>query len=381
MLEIVLNRSVFIGKGTLEQLPQILAKYDKKKIMLVVYDRSAPFVQNAENLLKDASIESIIYDKVKKEPDIKVIDEGVQLLLESDCDAVVAIGGGSVIDTAKAMALIATNGGSAEDYQMYNRPVTKEPLFFVAVPTTAGTGAEATKVSVVFNNNTGWKKSIYHNSMIAQAVILDPDATTSLPQKLIASTGIDALTHAIESYFSLYANEVSRMFSLKALNLIADNLYSAYSDPQNIQAHENMLLGSYLAGCAIAVGTGLAHIIGQPVGALYGISHGEACSIFLPGSMRANAEYAKPRLLEIAQALGVDTSGRSSEAVIEEGIRRVEDIINSVNGPRKLTEFVSLEKISIERIITGVQESMGHIKNNPRPVEPQVIRQMVEEVL
>ncbi len=381
MLEIIFNRTLHIGEGTLEKLPQLLKSKDKNNVLLVVFDGSSPFVVRTVELLKNNSINAIIYDKVKKEPDIQVIDEGVKILSEHNCDAVVAIGGGSVIDTAKAIALITTNGGSAEDYQMYNRPVTKEPVYFVAVPTTAGTGAEATKVSVIYNNNTGWKKAMYHNSMIAKAVILDPEAVVSLPPKLIASTGIDAITHAIESYFSLFANEITRMYSLKALSLLTDNIYRAYVNPKDVKAQENMLLGSYLAGYAIAAGTGLAHIIGQPVGALYGISHGEICSVFLPGSMRANAPYAHNYLIDIAKALGVDQAGKNEDEIIEAGIKRVEEIISSVNGPQKLTDYVPLETINIDRIIAGVQESMGHIKNNPRPIEPSVIRKMVEEVL
>ncbi|WRS27864.1 iron-containing alcohol dehydrogenase [Oscillospiraceae bacterium MB08-C2-2] len=381
MLEMVFNRSLFIGEGALEKFPQVLASHQKKKVFLVVFDQSAAFVKKAIQLLEADSIGTVLYDQVKSEPDIEVIDQGVELILQHRCDAVVAIGGGSVMDAAKSIALIATNGGSAEDYQMHGRAVTTDPLFLAAVPTTAGTGAEATKVSVILNNKTGWKKSMYHNSMIAGAVFLDPAATMGLPPRFIASTGIDALTHAIESCFSLFANEVSRMYSLKALRLIVDNLHKAYSDSTDTKAHENMLLGSYLAGCAISAGTGLAHIIGQPVGALYHISHGEICSILLPGSMRANTPFAKPYLLDIAKTLGTDEVGKSEDEAIEAAIVYIEKLIASVNGPHKLTDYVSLDKIDIEAIVSGVQESMGHVKNNPRPVEPLVIRQMIKEVL
>ena len=145
--------------------------------------------------------------------------------------------------------MLAANGGNIEQYQMDGKPVTKLPPLFIAVPTTAGTGAEATKVSVVKNNYNGLKKSVYHNSMIAEVAILDPLLTVGLPAKITASTGMDALSHAIESYVSLNANPVSEMYSLKAIELISQNLITAYNDPTNLKARENMLLGSYIAGC------------------------------------------------------------------------------------------------------------------------------------
>lgn len=380
MIEIISNRTLFYGESSLNKLPNLLSKRGKNHVFAVVFNQSADFVQKALDLLKKNGINCIIYDKITGEPDLFVIDQGVQLLRENQCDVVLAIGGGSVIDTAKSISLIATNGGTAEDYQMRDRQVNCEPLYLIAMPTTAGTGAEATKVSVIYNHNTGWKKSMYHNSMIAQAVILDPAAVMSLPAALKASTGIDALTHAIESYFSLSANQVSRMYSLKALALISANLYRAYSDRDDTDAHTGMLLGSYFSGCAIASGTGLAHIIGQPVGALYKIPHGDVCSILLPGSMRANAPYAAKQLYEISMTLGVPADNNQKKA-IQQGIDIITELIRSVDGPQKLTDYTAPEQISIDEIIHGVQVSMGHIRNNPRPVEPEIIRTMIEEVL
>ena len=156
--------------------------------------------------MTEAGIEHVCYDKVAGEPDLHMINGGRDIFLDQHCDCTLALGGGSVIDTAKAIGMLAVNGGNVEDYQMNGKQVTAVPPLFIAVPTTSGTGAEATKTSVVLNNYNGLKKSLYHTTMIADIVILDPSLTTGLPAKITAATGMDALSHAIESYVSLNAS-------------------------------------------------------------------------------------------------------------------------------------------------------------------------------
>lgn len=381
MLEFVTNRKVLIGENTVVQIPAQLKWYGKRKPLLVVYNSNADIVKRLEAKLEEEGFAYCVYDKVVREPDLDVIDNGAAYCLEEECDCVIAVGGGSVIDTSKMIAMLATNGGCTEQYQIEGRVVEKVPLLFVAVPTTAGTGAEATRVSVVFNQNKGYKKACYDNSMIAEIAVLDPATTVGLPAKVTASTGMDAITHAIEAYTSLNANVVSRMYSIKALELLTKNIVTAYNEPDNMEARTNMLLGSYFAGIAIAVGTCLAHIVGQPFGAIYGIPHGDACSIFLIPSMRANKDYCMDKYVELAKSVGIDTKNKTDDETFEEFVSFIENIAQQINAPKRISQYTDPAKIDVDYAVENVATSMAHIKHNPRPVSRELFRQLILEVM
>ncbi len=378
MLDFVTNRRVLCGEGTLQKLPEVLNWYGKSKVFMVVYSSEAECVKTAEECLKAAGMECVLYDKVVREPDLDVIDNGAALCAESGCDSVVAIGGGSVIDTAKALAMIVTNGGSVEDYQLNGRKVTTQPLLFVAVPTTAGTGAEATRVSVVYNARKGYKKACYDDSMIAQVAILDPATTVGLPAKVTVATGMDAITHAVESYVSNNATTISKMYSLKATEILTENIVKVVKDPGNLEYRANMLLGSYLAGCAISAGTTLAHIVGQPLGAVYHIPHGDSCTIFLIPTMKLNLPWCAKGYCDVAAAMGLERGNMTDEEFAMAGIEKLDEIRREIGAPVSLTEYVAREDFDMEAMLDNIQESMGHIKTNPRPVSRELFRETIE---
>lgn len=380
MIEFVTNRRVLLGENTIKEVPGLMSWYGRKKAMLCVFNAQAPCVKTIEEALKQVGMGYMVYDKVIVEPDLEVIDEGVKLCRENDCDCVIAVGGGSVIDTAKTISMIATNGGETEEYQLAGREVKKVPLLFIAVATTAGTGAEATKVSVVYNKKKGFKKALYHNSMIAEIAILDPLTTVGLPQKVTVSTGMDAITHAIESYVSNNANDISRMYSLKAVSILADTICEVVKDPTNPALREKMLLGSYLAGCAISAGTTLAHIVGQPVGAIFKIPHGDSCTIFLVPSMRLNLDYCTAGYADVARAMGIDCTGMNDRQAAEAGIDRLEEICREINAPTSLAQYVDKKDFDMESVLDNIQTSMGHIKTNPRPASRELFRELLEKV-
>lgn len=378
MLDFVTNRRILVGEGSLRELPDVLNWYRKAKVFLSVFDQNAACVKKVTDLLHGAGLEYVIYDKIVTEPDLDVVDQGAALCKESGCDAVVAIGGGSVIDTSKTISMLVTNGGRAEDYQLNGKEVTRIPLLFIAVPTTAGTGAEATKVSVIYNAKKGFKKALYHNSMIAEVAILDPETTVGLPGRVTAATGMDAITHAVESYVSNNANVISRMYSLKALKLLADNIRTAYREPENLEARTNMLLGSYFAGCAISAGTTLAHIVGQPLGAVYHIPHGDSCTIFLIPSMKLNLKYCTQGYCDVAKVLGIDPSNKTEEELALAGIEVLDQIRRDIHAPVSLNSYVSRDQFDMEMMLDNIQTSMGHIKTNPRPVSRELFRELIE---
>lgn len=381
MLEFVANRQVLTGAGVLSELPAVLKRLNAKKVFLTVFMPEADCVKQVCKALSEEDIPYVMYDKVIREPDLEVIDTGAEICKAEGCDCVVAIGGGSVIDTSKAVAIMATNEGCVEDYQLNRRSFQNKPLTFVAIPTTAGTGAEATKVSVIYNPELQWKKSIYSNDMIAQVVFLDPTTTVGLPPRGTASTGMDAITHAIESYISLNANPFSKMYSLHALKLLYENIETACKEPGNLEARQNMLLGSYFAGCAISAGTCLAHQAGQPVGAMYHIAHGDACSILLMPSLKLNMDYCMDGYKDIAPILGIKIEGKSDMEIVQEMEDLLYALCERIGAPTKLTQFVKAEDIDMEALLDNIQTSMGHLKNNPRPVSRELFEALIRAAL
>ncbi len=306
--EMVHNRRVIFGEGKLAEIPEILKWYGKKKVFLGTTGKRR-YAKEICEMLEEAGIDCFIYDKIITEPDLNMINQGRDLFLENGCDCSIAVGGGSVIDVTKAVGMLAMNGGMIEEYQMEGRQPTNLPPLFIAVPTTSGTGAEATKTSVVLNNYNGLKKSLYHTTMIADVTILDPKLTVGMPKSITSATGMDALSHAIESYVSLNATPLTEIYSLKAIELIREALPVAIEEPDNMEARGKMMLASYLGGVAITAGIGIAHIMAQPLGGMYHIPHGDACSIFLPASMELNLDYATGKYADIAKAMGVYDGG------------------------------------------------------------------------
>lgn len=374
MFEIVNNRRIIFGENKINEIPGILKWYGCRKVFFAVYSREAESCRAIAALLAENGIDCVLYDKVCGEPDLHMINGGRDLYVSEGCDCTLALGGGSVIDTAKAIGMLSVNGGNVEDYQMSGRAVTKTPPLFIAVPTTSGTGAEATKVSVVYNNDNGLKKSLYHTTMIADIVILDPTLTAGLPAAITAATGMDALSHAIESYVSLDASPLSEMYGLKAMELISENLAEACAHPDNLSARGAMMLGSYLGGCAITAGIGIAHIMAQPLGAMYKIPHGDACSIFLPAAMELNLEYAPKKYAKIAQALGVYDGNLDDISNGRKAIERVKTIRAEIGAPVSLSPYIK-EEPDMDFIIETVKKTTGHIKCNPRPLDEELMKE------
>lgn len=383
--EIVHNRRVIFGGGKLAELPGILSWYQKKKVFLATSksarSNGVPAREQICRMLDEAGIGYFLYNEISGEPDLHVINKGRDLFLENGCDCGVAVGGGSVIDATKAIGMLAVNGGMVEEYQMEGRQATTVPPLFVAVPTTSGTGAEATKTSVVVNNYNGLKKSLYHNTMIAEITILDPGLTLDLPAKITSATGMDALSHAIESYVSLNATPITRMYGLKAIELIKDALPAVIDHPGDAEARGQMMLASYLGGVAITAGIGIDHIMAQPLGGQYHIPHGDACSIFLPAAMELNLDYATEAYADIARAFGVYDGAKSVRENAQAAIDAVKALQDRVGSPKALRPYIPGELPSREELVDVVKRTTGHITCNPRPLTEDLMWTIFNMVL
>lgn len=370
-MEILNNKQIFCEEGALRKLADILLTNKLSKPFIVVFDDLNPICTGVKQVLESQKMQPFLYT-VKTEPDLHIINSGRDKYLKQGCDCLIALGGGSVTDTAKAIGLLVTNGGLAEQYQMDGKEVTELCPTLICIPTTAGTGAEATKVSVVKNNYNNLKKSMYHNNMIADIVILDPTLTTALSPRLTASTGMDALSHAIESYVSLNANHFSEMYSLKAIELITQSLEICYREPYNLKARKEMLLASYFGGCSLTAGIGIAHIIAQPIGAMLDIPHGDTCSIFLPIAMELNLTSATGKYCNIARALGVFSANKSEMENAKTGVLKVIEIRSQINAPTKLTPYLP-ETLDMDELLDIIEKTTGHITCNPRKVTKELL--------
>lgn len=377
--EMIFNRQLWFGENKIEKLVEIVHEFRVKRIFLVTFSSENEAFLRLASILNQANIQYNIFT-VRHEPTTETIDNARDLFLQYGCDCTVAFGGGSVIDTAKAVGMLAFNGGNAEDYQMFGRQVTTTPPLFIAIPTTSGTGAEATKTSVVTNTNNGLKKSLYHTSMIADVVILDPTLITKLSKKRTSSTGMDALSHAIESYVSLNANPITEIYGLHSMQLVINNLEQSWNKPEDLIARGNMLLGSYYGGIAISAGIGIAHIMAQPIGAEFNIPHGDACSIFLPHAMRLNLPYATKKYVDISKSLNVYDETLSDEENGNKAIQRVEKLQNDIEAPKSLRPYLP-EKINMEKLIDVVMRTTGHITCNPKPLTEKLIRNMFDRAM
>jgi alcohol dehydrogenase len=299
-------KKIVFGRGSFAALPEHLTEL---KILrpLIVLDRNLAetgFREKVDGILAKTGAGYVIYDKTEPEPPLELADEGTKLALKKKCDGVIGIGGGSAMDLAKAIAVLAANKGKAEEYLGLNR-VPGPGLPKIMIPTTAGTGSEVTFTAVFIRKKLKKKEGMNSPYLYPELALLDPELTLSLPPHPTAATGIDALCHAIESYTSVNASPMSEMMSLEAIRLISDSLRTAVHDGTNIEAREAMLLGSLYAGLGLAnAGVTAVHSLSYPLGGKYGVSHGLANTIMLPRVMAFNLPGALEKFVDIAEVMG-----------------------------------------------------------------------------
>ena len=308
-----LSYVVFAGAGSASQLCAHIARSDARRV-LVVTDRplrELGVVDTAVQGLADAGVEVSWYDGVQPDPTFAQVAEGIATLRASGADTVLAVGGGSSIDAAK---VIAAGGGSDEDPRNWIGlgKVKHEVLPLYAIPTTAGTGSEATMGAVISDSDTHEKGVISGAGLLPAAAALDSDLMLGLPPAITAATGIDALTHAVEAYISIWDRGTRTECSRRAVKLVFDNLRTAYGDGQNRDARDGMCMAAYYAGMAInQVNVGNVHAIAHQLGGRYGIPHGYANALVLPHVLEYCHEESATRLAELAQVIGVTVKGQT----------------------------------------------------------------------
>lgn len=313
---------VIRGAGSIYQIPKMLKKDKKKKVLIVTtpgFIRRGSLEKLFQTFEKN-KVEYAVFSKVQPDPDTDCIEEAVTVYKDEKCEAIVAVGGGSVIDCSKALgARVARPKKSLMQMQGLLKVMKRIPDIY-AVPTTAGTGSEATAGAVITDGKSHYKFTVLDLCLVPRYAVLDPEITVALPPAITAVTGMDALTHAVEAYTNCFCSPAAKRAAIEAVKLVYENLFQAYEDGNDVKARENMLLASYYAGVAINNNfIGYVHAIAHGIGGLYGVTHGKANAVVMPYVLEHFGKKAEKKLAELAQAAGIqdEDAGQKSKAFIE----------------------------------------------------------------
>ncbi|WCK54089.1 iron-containing alcohol dehydrogenase [Aneurinibacillus sp. Ricciae_BoGa-3] len=375
--EFRMPQAVFYGRDSLTQLGEQAALLGKKA--LLVSDRVMEQIGNVKRCAEYLQVKGISYVSyldVNSEPTDIHVSEALNLCLQHQCDVIIAIGGGSCIDAAKAVSVLATNGGYIGDYMGSKKAIVKQPVPLIAIPTTAGTGSEVTSVTVISNTKDDIKMMIRHPKFIPAVAIVDPMLTLSIPPHVTAATGIDALCHAIEAYISRRAQPVTDILALSAIELIMNNLRTAYADGNDIDARENMALASMQAGAAFPNSSvTLVHGMSRPIGALFHVPHGVSNAMLLPAVLEFTRESAIERLAVIGRIIRPELSELSNEELSDVTIAEIKQLCQDLNIPNMKTWGIDKGKLDelVSKMATDAIDS-GSPANNPKvPSHEEII--------
>lgn len=337
----VLNGISYHGHGAINEIPGLITSRGYQKAFVASDPDLVKFgvTSKVTDLLEKNGIAFYLYSDIKPNPTIENVQHGVKAFQESGADCMITIGGGSSMDTGKAIGIIINNPEYADVRSLESvAPTKKRTVFTIAVPTTGGTGAESTINYVITDVEKKRKFVCVDPNDIPDIAVVDPDMMSSMPKGLTASTGMDALTHAIEGYTTAAAWELSDCLDLEAIKLIAKNLRKAVeNDPDG---REGMALAQYVTAMAYSnVGLGIAHSMAHTLGAVYDTPHGVACAMMLPIVMDFNKEYTGEKYKAIAEAFGVDTTGMDQATYRQAAIDAVQQLSIDVGIPTKLEKL------------------------------------------
>ncbi len=357
----------YFGRGALANLVPELNNFGAKKVFLISDSgvASAGLIDLVVDQMKTAGIDVVTFLDVEREPDIDNLEKCLASFKEQTCDLIVGLGGGSPLDVAKGISILATNGGSILDYVGLNM-IPKKGIPKFLIPTTAGTGAEVTKNAIFTDKKAQLKKGVVSRHLLPEVAIVDSDLTLTLPPDVTAATGMDALTHAIESYTSPKADSQTDMYALKAIELIGANLRRAVSFGADAKAREGMALGSVFAGISLAnAGVGAVHACAYPLGGRFGMGHGVTNALLLPYIMEYNLVGDLQKFANIARALGEVTDLLSLREQAELSRKAVFELSRDIGIPQKLSAF-GVQKEDIAGLAEAAMQVTRLMDNNPK---------------
>jgi alcohol dehydrogenase class IV len=381
--EILTPPIIKFGSGLLAEVPALLTRLNCRR-PLIVTDRFL-MTQGAPGRLRDhieaAGLECDVFADTVPDPTTDVVDAGLRAYRDGHHDSLVSIGGGSPIDTAKAIGMLAANGGHARDYKVPN-PIPKAGPPHIAIPTTAGTGSEATKVTVIIDSERDEKMLIMGAPLMPSAAVVDYELTLSMPKRLTADTGTDALTHAIESYVSRKANRFTDTLALSAMKTIWAELPTAYTQPDNRPAREAMMLAATIAGIAFTnASVALVHGMSRPIGVFFHVPHGLSNAMLLPAITRFSIAAAPDRYAECARAMGLADAADSTEDACAQLVEALFRRNRELEVPSPSAYGIPKEKY-FEAIPTMASQALasGSPQNNPRIPSSEEIQELYKQV-
>lgn len=379
----ILNEVSYFGPGARKELPEVLNRLGCKKVFVATDKGLLKFgvAKMVTDVMDEAGIPYEIFSEVKPNPTVTNVKDGLKAFKESKANVIVAIGGGSAMDTAKGIGIVANNPEFGDIVSLEGCAPTKhKSVPIVALPTTAGTAAETTINYVIIDEDKQKKMVCVDPNDIPAVAIIDAELMYSLPKGLTAATGMDALTHAIEGYITKGAWEMSDMFELEAIRMISKYLPVAVEEPTNADARNGMAVAQYIAGMAFSnVGLGLVHGMAHPMGSLFDVPHGVANALLLPTIMEFNMPACLNKYPEIAKAMGVDVSGMTKEQASQAACDAVKDLAIKVGIPQHLSEL----GITAEDIPALAQQALEDVctPGNPRDVTLDDIKALYAKVL
>lgn len=379
----VLNEVSYFGPGAREVLPKEISRLGLHKAF-VATDKDLIRFGVADKVLKvlaDAGIPYEVFCDIKPNPTVANVKAGVAAYAASGADFILAIGGGSSMDTAKAIGIITNNPEFSDVVSLEGVADTKKKSVpIIALPTTAGTAAEVTINYVITDEEKQKKMVCVDPNDIPAIAIVDAELMYTLPKSLTAATGLDALTHAIEGLITKGAWEMSDMFEIKAIEMIARHLETAVNEPQNEEARNGMAVAQYIAGMAFSnVGLGVVHGMAHPLGAIFDIPHGVANALLLPTIMEFNAPAALDKYVDIAKAMNVYLPGMTREEAADAAVKAVRELSVRVGIPQHLSEL-GIREEDLERLAEAAAADVC-TPGNPREVNKDIILELYHKVL
>ena len=371
---------IIYGLGALSQIGQCARRLGGERILLVTDSGliAAGWVDESIKYLQEEDLQYVICDNVVTNPRDFQVEEGVELYRRKKCDVIVAVGGGSPIDTAKGIGILASNHGRIHEYEGANL-VTQPIPPLVCVPSTAGTGADVSQFAVIANKRTKVKMTILSRAITPDLTLVDPRLLKTKPPELMAATGMDTLTHAIEAYVSSLSWPMTNPHAIHAIELVNEHLVNA-TQTKDMDALEGMSIACLEAGMAFSNAIlGAVHALAHPLGGLYDIHHGLANSLLLPVVVRQNMEHALPKFAKIARAMGAETRERSIAEVAREVPRQIRDLIAKLGLPTRLSQ-VGVDAADIPRLAMMAEADICML-TNPHCYMKDEIESMYHEVL
>jgi len=374
---------IIAGPDSIESIAEVVADFGATRV-LIISDKGvsrAGLIERPKALLEAAGVTVAVLDDTPPEPEVGQVETIFEAARKLSCEMVVGIGGGSAMDVAKIVAVLLNNEVSLRDLLRNKATIARRGLPTLMIPTTAGTGSEATPNSIVLVPEDELKVGIVSPKLMPDCVILDPKMTIGLPSAITASTGMDALTHAIECYMSKKGNPFSELLALKAVTLISRSIRRAFTTGTDLDARHDMLLGAMYGGMCIATSSTTAvHALAYPLGGKYRIAHGVSNAILLPFVMRFNSVGNEKKFRDVAVAMGLEVSSLNDAQAADAMIDNLFALNRDLEIPSDLKRW-NITGADLETLVEGAAKVTRLLDNNPRPMSKDDIRAIYAQLL